>query len=112
MSGQTDNIGNVAVLSRLMSSKFPLVVILTELADRLRRWDLDLSLDWIPRNQNEEADGLTNGVVNSFSPEFEIKVDLKKLGLHTLDSMWTVADNLYKDVKEKRSQKSVGERIL
>ena len=50
LSGQTDNIGNVSVLSRLMSSKFPLVVILTELAERFRQWDLDLGLDWIPRN--------------------------------------------------------------
>ena len=100
--GQTDNLGNVSVLSRLMSSKFPLVVIMTELAERLRRWDLYMSLDWIPRNQNEEADGLTNGVVSSFAAEQEIKVDLKELGLHTLDRMWKVADDLYKDVQERK----------
>ena len=105
LPGQTDNVGNVSVLSRFMSSKFPLVVILTELAERLRQWDLDLGLDWIPRNQNEEADGLTNGVVSSFAPELEIEVDLKRLGLRTLDCMWEVADGLYRDVQERKTRK-------
>ena len=36
LSGLTDNAGNEAVLARLMSSKFPLVVILTELAAQLK----------------------------------------------------------------------------
>ena len=88
-----------------MSSKFPLVVIMTELAERLRRWDLDLNLDWIPRNQNEEADGLTNGVTSPFAADLEVKVDMKELGLHVLDHMWEVAHDLYKDVKEKRAQR-------
>ena len=34
ISGFTDNAGNEAVLNRLMTSKFPLVVILTELAEQ------------------------------------------------------------------------------
>ena len=75
---------------------------MTELAERLRQWDLDMSLDWIPRNQNEEADG---GVVDSFAPELEIKVDLKKLGLHTLERMWQVANGLYADVQEKKARR-------
>ena len=102
LSGQTDMLGNVSVLARLMSSKFPLVVIMTELTERLKQWDLDMNLDWIPRNQNEEADGLTNGIVNSFAAELEIKVDLKKMGLHTLDRMLKVADELYKDVQNEK----------
>ena len=103
LSGQINNLGNVSVLSRMMSSKFPLIVIMTELAERLRDWDLDMGLDWIPRNQNEEADGLTNGMVSPFSAELEVKVDLKDLGLKTLERMWPVADDLYKEVLEKKA---------
>ena len=104
LSGQTDNLGNTAVLSKLMSSKFPLVVILTELASRLRSLDLDLSLDWIPRNQNEEADGITNGNVKIFDPALEIAVDVKSLDLKTLDRMWKVADDLYGEVRGKKAE--------
>ena len=43
-----------------MSSKFPLVVILTEMAVQLQSRKLELDLDWIPRNQNKEADAITN----------------------------------------------------
>ena len=104
LSGQTDNLGNTSVLSKLMSSKFPLVVFMTELASRLRSMDLDLSLDWIPRNQNEEADGITNGNVQIFDPAQEIIVDIKGLNLRTLDRMWLVADDLYKEVQGNRGR--------
>ena len=47
--------------------------------------------------------GLTNGVVSPFAANLEVKVDLKEMGLHMLDHMWEVADDLYKDVKDKRA---------
>ena len=60
ISGTTDNLGNSWTLARLMSTKFPLVLILGELATQLRRNTLALELNWAPRGQNEEADALTN----------------------------------------------------
>ena len=48
-------------------------------------------------------------MVNSFAPELDIEVDLKKLGLHTLDCMWEVADGLYRDVQEKKARKMAQE---
>ena len=51
ISGLTDNSGNTSALARLMSSKFPLIVILTEFAAQLRSRGMDLELEWIPRNQ-------------------------------------------------------------
>ena len=36
VSGYTDNAGNAALPSRLMTSRFPLVVVLAELAEQLR----------------------------------------------------------------------------
>ena len=51
----TDNSGNTSALSRLMSSKFPLVVIMTEMAAQLQAKEAELDLHWIPRNQNEEG---------------------------------------------------------
>ena len=53
LSGATDNLGNTWVLNRMMSTKFPMLVILGELAVQLRALNTDLSLEWAPRLQNE-----------------------------------------------------------
>ena len=60
VSGITDNSGNSYVFSKLMTSKFPLLVVLMELAAQLAKREMVLSLDWVSRDQNEEADALTN----------------------------------------------------
>ncbi len=61
LQGFADNLGNSFALTKLMSSKFPLVVILAEVATQLRSRRMVLNLGWTPRDQNEEADVLTNG---------------------------------------------------
>ena len=60
VTGSTDKRGNAAVLTKLMSSKFPLVVILSEVAAQLRQRGMDLQLNWVPREENDAADALTN----------------------------------------------------
>ena len=52
-----------------MTTKFPMLVILGELAAQLRALNAELSLEWVPRLQNEEADALTNGDFSAFRPE-------------------------------------------
>merc|ERR1712102_11877 len=66
ITGATDNQGNSQVLGRLMTSKFPMVVVLAELAAQLKKTSLKLDLQWVPRDQNEEADALTNRDFSSF----------------------------------------------
>ena len=105
ITGLTDNAGNVSALSRLMSSKFPLVVILTELAAQMRAKSLELDLEWIPRNQNEHADALTNGRTEAFDPALEIRVDVAKLPFMVLPDMMAVADDLYRQVRTRREAK-------
>ena len=61
LQGITDNLGNTFMVSKLMTSKFPLVVILAEVVAQLRTRSMVLNLGWVPRDQNEEADALTNG---------------------------------------------------
>lgn len=66
ISGTIDNQGNSWILSRLMCTEFPLILILGVLATQLRERNLGLQLEWEPREQNEEADALTNGGFNAF----------------------------------------------
>ena len=56
----TDNQGNHFLLDKLMTTKFPLGVVLMELACQLSLRRACLHARWIPRLENEEADALTN----------------------------------------------------
>jgi len=52
LAGTTDNLGNSYILSRLMSTKFPMLPVLGELAVQLMERRLSLELEWAPRLQN------------------------------------------------------------
>ena len=72
LQGVTDNLGNTFAVARLTTSKFPLVVILAELSAQLRRRLVELSLGWVPRGQNEEADALANEEFAGFDPALRL----------------------------------------
>ena len=110
ITGMTDNAGNCATLTKLMTSKFPLLVILTELAAQLRERRIDLSLEWVPRSQNEEAYALTNNRLELFDVEREIKMDPGAVDWLILPVMMKVADDIYRDVKHRRTGAKEKER--
>ena len=75
MSAGTDNVGNRHVMSRLLTTKSPLCVVLMRLAWELHTRGIDLRLDWLPRRQNREADALTNFDFQLFSPELRVQIE-------------------------------------
>ena len=105
LAGSTDNQGNSWVLNRLMTSKFPMVVVLGELALQLRSRNLNLSLEWVPRLQNEEADALTNGDFASFNADNRVHIDPGKLDFIMLPDLLKVAEELYSEIVERRANK-------
>ena len=111
ISAATDNSGNAQVLSRLMSSKFPLVVVLAELSAQLKAKGLRLNLSWVPREENEEADELTNQEVGRFNPEKRVKLEVGSLKWICLDGYMAAASALYDEVvdrKRKAEQRTAG----
>jgi hypothetical protein len=108
LQGITDNLGNTFVLTKLMSSKFPLVVVLSELSAQLRSRGMALDLEWAPRDQNEEADALTNGDYNAFDPERRIAVDVEKIDWLVLPKMLGVAGDIYESVQKAKASKAKG----
>jgi hypothetical protein len=62
-----------------MSSKFPLVVILAELSAQMQARAMALNLEWAPRDQNEEADALTNGDFSLFDTRKRVVADLEEI---------------------------------
>ena len=107
LTGLTDNSGNTSSLCRLMSSKFPLVVILTEFAAQLRQREMELDLAWVPRNQNEEADALTNERFEHFDEKLRVALKIEELPFLVLDKMFEVADHLYRNVQQKKQDMRV-----
>eukprot|EP00974_Lingulodinium_polyedra_P047660 4574878-Lingulodinium_polyedra.AAC.1 len=91
-----------------MSSKFPLVVILTEVAAQLQMRSWDLSLEWVPRNQNEEADALTNEDFSGFRSDLRIVPDLGELPWQVLPRMVAVAEDLFARVQAAKVEAAAG----
>ena len=113
VSASTDNSGNAQVLSRLMSSKFPLVVVLAELSAQIKAKGLRLNLGWVPREENEEADELTNRETGRFDPARRVKLDIGNLNWICLGGYMAAATSLYEEVvatKKRTEQSAAGAR--
>ena len=79
VTAATDNLGNGFLVDRLMTTKFPLYIVLMEVAAQLEANRVALSLAWRPRDENEEADALTNEVFTAFDPRMRVEVSWSSL---------------------------------
>ena len=76
-----------------MSTSSPLCCVAMELATCLEASRLQLDLDWVPRELNQEADDLPNGIFDKFDPELRVPVDLDMV-------QWQMLDRLMKEGAE------------
>ena len=108
ISAGTDNLGNRHLVSRLLTTKFPLCVVLMQLAWILHTQDLELRLDWLPRLQNREADALTNGDFSGFDPNLRVDLQPGHLLQEQFQEILAKGSDLYKEVKELRAKRKAG----
>ena len=73
----TDNHSNGYVVNRLMTTKYPLCVVIMEIAAQAESRGVRLEAQWTPRDRNQEADRLSNLNTQGFDPNLEIKLELK-----------------------------------
>ena len=107
----TDNQGNSYLLDKLMTTKYPLGIVLIELACQLGRRHAALHARWILRLQNEEADALTNEDFRHFNMSLRIPVDLANLNFIIMNDLFQVGDAYVEEVNRlKEAAKS--ERTL
>ena len=107
----TDNLGNTYTLSRFMSCKFPLSIVVMELACQLDKFEMELDLGWAPRAQNQEADDLTNFKFEGFDMDKRIEVDFEKMDFEVLPCLMERAAELDGEIqlaKTSRQAKSDG----
>jgi hypothetical protein len=111
----TDNQGNHFLLDKLMTTKYPLGLILIELAHQLSARRMALRAEWVPRLQNEEADALTNSDFRHFRAENRIHVALESLRFGVLDRLLESGEAYFAETeaaklayKERRAQEPKG----
>eukprot|EP00434_Breviolum_minutum_P043149 symbB.v1.2.038446.t1/scaffold5913.1/size22488/1 len=103
ISGFTDNAGNTFVVNKFLSTKFPLSIVLMELAYQMAGLNATLSLSWIPREQNEEADDLTKNRFEKFDPGKRIEVNLEEIGFKVIPVLAEVAGRLDEEIKMRKA---------
>ncbi len=98
----TDNQGNshthTHTLNRLMTSRFPLVCVVMELATLLDDANLRMDVRWTPRERNQEADALANGDFSSFSAANRVHLDAASAKWKVLDKAMTEGLRFYSEL--------------
>ena len=111
LTASTDNLGNCYVLKHFMSCKYPLSIVVMELALQLQRLGLELDLGWVPRGQNAEADALTNEEFEGFDPDRRIKVNFEEMNFIIMGKLMGKAGELDEEIKlAKSSKEAKGDR--
>ena len=95
----TDNLGNRFVLTRMMTTKWPRLALLVKTPTQLEKKKIFFEMCWAPREQNAEADAITNGDVGGFSADKELQV---KLDFLVVDKLLDLGDKFYTDVEEEK----------
>ena len=106
IKGSTDNLSNAYAVSKWMSTKYPLTVLIMELSETLRTRDCELCLEWVPREKNQLADDLTNEKFDHFPMELRVRLvggDTKWL---VLDSLLKKAQEFHEELAKERKRKS------
>ena len=107
--GLSDNRGNRYALSRLQSTRFPLVVVLMELACVMESRCIRLAVDWAPREWNQEADRLSNLDFTGFNPRHRIDTSEALSKWVVLDKVMLAGMKFYKERGEnQRAQRHQG----
>ena len=92
LTASGDNQSNGFTLDRLSSTKYPLYLVLMELSEQLRLRNVALSVAWRPRDENEEADALTNECFGAFTLERRIHLRWSDLSFLVLPRLATAAE--------------------
>ena len=103
LTSSTDNQGNSFLLDKLLTTRYPLGIVLMELAHQMRVRRMVLRARWLPRLQNQEADDLTNDEFRHFDMTKRIAVDLKTVGFAVMDRLFEEGDAYIKELDEART---------
>ena len=104
-TGATDNQGNSYAVAKLLTSKYPLCVVLMELSAQLQSRQLWLDLEWTPREANTEADALTNEDFTAFDERHRLPVDVGNLPYMHMKKYLARGADLYAALERLRQKR-------
>ena len=87
LSAGTDNRANEALSLKRSTTRWPLMAVNMQLSSSLARARLSLSLKWRPRDENTEADRLTNEVFTGCDNRQRVVLTLGDMDLSVLESL-------------------------
>ena len=99
----TDNQGNSFLLDKMLTTRYPLGIVLMELAHQMKLRRMVLRARWLPRLQNQEADDLTNEEFRHYDPKRRIHVELKSPGLEVMDALFAAGDDYMSDLEKAKA---------
>ena len=99
VGGLTDNKGNSFAITKLLTTKWSLMAFLAELAVQLESKGVAFEMSWVPREQNSEADSITNGKFEWLSPGNRIGTSMEKLPFLVLHSLLEKDESFYEGLE-------------
>lgn len=109
--GLTDNQSNTFVVAKLMTTTFPLSAVLMQMTSMLGARNLWLDLSWVARDQNTEADSLTNSDFSGFTEANRLPVIWADLPLDVLDALIREGTGFMAELDKHRENKKRAESI-
>lgn len=106
-SARTDNQGNSFAVAKLMSTRFPLTLVIMELSEQLKVRNLELHLGWIQRDSNQPADDLTNDKFGGFSDELRIQKKGEDLDWLVMGELLASSQLLYDEIAGRKQERRV-----
>ena len=103
LSGKTDNKGNSHILAKLMTTSFPLCAVLMQLTTDLSARGVELDLEWIPRDENDLADALSNGRIEGMDPKLRRRFRLADL--EVFEEIRNAGEECYRDIALRKATK-------
>ena len=104
MTSSTDNRGNTYIVAKLASTKWPITTLLIELSEQLRARSAIMNLVWRRRDDNAEADALTNMDLKGFDPALRVGTTFKEIKWLVLDEIMDTSVQLYQEIRQQKEQ--------
>ena len=99
VGGLTDNSGNRYAVARLLTTKWPLVAFMAELSTQLEEREMLFEMSWVPREQNAEADAITNGDTDWLHPGLRVATDMGQLPFMVLNGLLAQGSTFYEEIE-------------
>ena len=104
ITGSTDNKGNSYIVKKMLSTKFSITPLLIELSEQLRMRKAELHLKWIPREDNQEADDLSNLNFKDFSAARRIQFSIGETQWKVFNELITVTKQMFDAISIERER--------